>query len=437
MSLSTKKRVLIITYYWPPSGGVGVHRCLKFAKYLRDFGWEPIIYTADNAQYPYFDETNFIHIPEGITILKQPIWEPYSMFKIASGRKASSSMNNPVHVRDKRSWVDNLAIWIRGNFFIPDARKFWIKPSVKYLSAWLKENPVDAILSDGPPHTNTEIACRLSRKFDIPWLADFQDPWTQVDYFKLLKLTPWAYRKHSNMEQMALKTAKKTTIASPTWKRDLESIGAHNVDVIFWGYDEQEFQKTEQKLDTKFSITHAGLLGFDRLPETLFKILGELKSENPQFAADLKIDFPGSVDYSIVEELKKNNLFENCWLPGNISRINAIERTFNSQILLLPLNKAENAQGRIPGKLFECMRAKRPILCLGPETSDVKTIIESTKTGMSFHYDDYDGIRIFITDKYNLFLNNENIVTPLELEQYSVRNQTAKIAEYLNSIIQQ
>ncbi|MDD2564263.1 MAG: glycosyl transferase family 1 [Salinivirgaceae bacterium] len=437
MSLSTKKRVLIITYYWPPSGGVGVHRCLKFAKYLRDFGWEPIIYTADNAQYPYFDETNFIHIPEGITILKQPIWEPYSMFKIASGRKASSSMNNPVHVRDKRSWVDNLAIWIRGNFFIPDARKFWIKPSVKYLSAWLKENPVDAILSDGPPHTNTEIACRLPRKFDIPWLADFQDPWTQVDYFKLLKLTPWAYRKHSNMEQMALKTAKKTTIASPTWKRDLESIGAHNVDVIFWGYDEQEFQKTEQKLDTKFSITHAGLLGFDRLPETLFKILGELKSENPQFAADLKIDFPGSVDYSIVEELKKNNLFENCWLPGNISRINAIERTFNSQILLLPLNKAENAQGRIPGKLFECMRAKRPILCLGPETSDVKTIIESTKTGMSFHYDDYDGIRKFITDKYNLFLNNENIVTPLELEQYSVRNQTAKIAEYLNSIIQQ
>ena len=178
-----------------PSGGVGVHRCLKFAKYLRDFGWEPVVYTAENAHYPYFDDTNFVHIPEGITILKQPIWDSYNMFKLASGRKPSSAMNNPVHVRDKRTWVDNLAIWIRGNFFIPDARKFWIKPSVKYLSKWLKENHIDAILSDGPPHTNTVIACRLSKTFNIPWLADYQDP-EQVDYYKLLKLTRWA---HKNM----------------------------------------------------------------------------------------------------------------------------------------------------------------------------------------------------------------------------------------------
>ena len=339
MNSKEKKRVLIITYYWPPSGGVGVHRCLKFAKYLRDFGWEPVVYTAENAHYPYFDDTNFVHIPEGITILKQPIWEPYNLFKLASGRKPSSAMNNPVHVRDKRTWVDNLAIWIRGNFFIPDARKFWIKPSVKYLSKWLKNNHIDAVLSDGPPHTNTVIACRLSKKFNIPWLADYQDPWTQVDYYKLLKLIRCAHKKHVRMEQDAFNTAAKTTIASPTWKKDLESIGAQNVDVIFWGYDEQEFQAVKPNLDTKFSITHAGMLGFDRLPETFFKVLGDMKQEVEGFSENLSIQFPGMVDYSIVEELKKNNLFENSWLPGTISRTEAIERTFNSQVLFLPLNK--------------------------------------------------------------------------------------------------
>ena len=160
------------------------------------------------------------------------------------------------------------------------------------------------------------------------------------------------------MEQEAFNTAAKTTIASPTWKKDLESIGK-NVDVIFWGYDEQEFQAVTSNLDAKFSITHAGMLGFDRLPETFFKVLGDMKKETESFSENLSIQFPGMVDYSIVEELRKNNLLENCWLPGTISRTDAIERTFNSQVLFLPLNKAENAQGRIPGKLFECLRARR------------------------------------------------------------------------------
>lgn len=434
MTSATQKKVLIITYYWPPSGGIGVHRCLKFAKYLRNFGWEPIVYTAKNAQYPYYDETNYEHIPEGITILKHPIREPYNMFKIASGRKISSAMNNPVHVRDKKTWIDNLAIWIRGNFFIPDARKLWIKPSIKYLSKWLSKNHVDAILSDGPPHTNTVIACKLAKKFNIPWLADFQDPWTQVDYYKLLKLTALAHSKHLRMEKETLTTAKKTTIASPTWKRDLEKIGAKNVDVIFWGYDEDEFKNAIQKLDTKFTITHAGMAGFDRLPDVLLQVLGDMKKENPQFGEHLEIQLPGMIDYSITKTIKENNIFENTWLPGTISRPEVINRTVNSQILLLLLNKAENADGRIPGKLFEYMRANRPILCLGPNTSDVKKIVDITGSGNSFEYDDYEKIRSFLDEKYKMFLKKSNFILQTDIQQYSVENQTKKIAEYLDSI---
>ena len=434
MNCQEQKRILIITYYWPPSGGVGVHRCLKFAKYLRKFGWEPVIYTAENAQYPYYDETNFVHVPEGITVLKHPIWEPYNLFKIASGRKKSDAMNNPVHVRDRNTFIDKLAIWIRGNFFIPDARKFWIKPSVKYLSKWLSENRTDAILSNGPPHTNSVIACKLSKKFNIPWLSDFQDPWTQVDYYKLLKLTRRADKKHKKLEQEVFDTAKKITIASPTWKRDLESIGAKNVDVIFWGYDEDEFSNLTQNIDAKFTVTHAGLIGFDRLPDIFLKVFGDMKNEIAGFSGHLAIQFPGMIDYSIINALKQYKLIPNTWLPGTISRIEANKCIFNSQILLLLLNKADNAAGRIPGKLFECLRANRPILCLGPKISDVKKIVESTQSGASFEYDDYKNIRAFLEERYKMFLENNNAISQIDIEQYSVENQTKKIADYLASI---
>ncbi len=428
------KKVLIITYYWPPSGGVGVHRCLKFAKYLRHYGWEPIIYTAKNANYPYFDETNFKDIPEGITILKHKIIEPFSAFKLLSGRKKDDS-SNPVYVRDKKqSIIDKLAIWIRGNFFIPDARSLWINPSIKFLSKYINENHIDAILSDGPPHTNTAIACKLSKKYNIPWLADFQDPWTQVDYYKLLKLTKYADKKHKKMEQEAFKTASKITIASPTWKNDIEKIGAKNVDVIYWGFDEDDFKNRKIEQSNKFIISHSGQLGFDRMPDIFLKVLHDLKNEIKDFNNNLQINLAGNVDYSVIDCIKSNNLIENTTLFGNINRQKALDLTINSNVLLLPLNKAENAMGRIPGKLFECIASRKQILCLGPNNSDVYKIIEPLNCGKSFEYNDYIGIKNYISKQYAEYLSKTNCTINSNIELYSVNNQTKKIAEYLFEI---
>lgn len=429
------KKVLIITYYWPPSGGVGVNRCLKFAKYLRDFGWEPIIYAPLNAQYPYLDSTNSSQIPDNLTIIQRPILEPFNLFKKLSGRKKNDS-SNPVYVRDRKlSIIDNFAIWLRGNFFIPDARCMWIKPSLKFLQKYLANNPVDAIFSDGPPHTNTVIAYKLSQSTHIPCLLDFQDPWTQVDYYEMLKINKRADKIHHRLEQEAFKTAKKITIVSNSWKQDLESIGAKNVDILYWGYDEDDFKKLDYQSDTDFSLVHAGQLGYDRRPETLIKVLSELKRENSEFGKQLKLKFAGTVDYSIIELIQSSGLEENLILLGNIARPQALELTLSSQILLLPLNIAKNAKGRIPGKLFENIRAKRPILCLGPTDSDVSKILQETNAGNSFEYSDYNGIKSFILDIYNKFKNNNNIINPVNIEQFDVRNQTMKLAEYLNEII--
>ncbi len=429
------KKVLIISYYWPPSGGIGVHRCLKFAKYLQEFGWEPVVYAPLDAQYPYFDETNFQHVPENITVLRRKIFEPFDIFKKISGRKKTDQAN-PVYVRDRKlSKVDKLSIWIRGNFFIPDARCFWVKPSIRFLKKYLKENPVDAIFTDGPPHTNTLIGCRLSQITGIPWLMDFQDPWTQVDYYGMLKIGKRADKIHHRLEQESLATAKKTTIVSPTWKKDLESIGAKNVDVIVWGYDEDDFRHPAPSIDDDFSIIHAGQLGFDRRPDTFIRLLGDLKKEMPDFGEKLKLKFAGTVDYAIVEMIKNAGLEENYLPLGNISRPAAIELTEKAHVLLLPLNIADNAKGRIPGKLFENMRAKRPILCLGPTDSDVAGIITETNTGKAFGYDNYEGIKKYLLEIFEQYKSGTNTVDAKELVKYTVKNQTRLLAGFLDGIV--
>ena len=426
-----KKKVLIISYYWPPAGGISPLRIVKFVKYLREFNWEPIVCVPQKADYLYFDDTYYKDIPENLEILKTKIIEPFKAYKILSGR-GKNATNNPVYGNNtKRSKIDELAIWIRGNLFIPDARALWIKPTVKYLSKYLEKNKVDAILTDGPPHTNTVIGMRLSQKFSIPWLADFQDPWTQVDYYKLLKISKWADKKHKKLEQEVFKTAAKITIASPTWAKDLESIGAKNVDVIYYGYDEDDFKNIKpQKDNDSFIISHAGIMGIDRNPETLFEALRDLAGEDKNFARKLKIIFAGPVDLTVKETIKKYNLENNYIELGNIKRKDALQLNANSDILLLPINKADNAKGRIPGKLYEYLRIGNPILSFGPTDSDVANIINETKSGITIPYDDYDNIKKFVTD---IFYNRAKF-EPVNIEKFSNRNQTKKIAEFLNEI---
>ncbi|SMG52981.1 Glycosyltransferase involved in cell wall bisynthesis [Marivirga sericea] len=425
------KKVLIITYYWPPSGGISVLRALKIAKYLREFGWEPVIFTAENAHYPYYDESGFVDIPEGITVIKHPIIEPFKVFKWLTGRKKEDALNSIVQVRDKKqNFLDKLGIWVRGNFFIPDARSLWIKPSVKYLKKHLKENPVDAIFSDGPPHTNNRIAYFLSKELGIPWLADFQDPWTQADYYQMMYITKTAHKIHSKMEQGVFQQAKKITIASPTWKKDLESIGAKNVDVIYYGYDEDDFKDLVKNQEGEyFDIVHIGLLGIDRNPVGLVEILSKIKSDRK-----IRVILAGQVDQQVKKELGGNKNVEVVY-KGIISRKESLQLAMEAHLLLLPLNKANNAEGRLPGKLYEYLRTYNPILCLGKSNGDAAKIINKCKIGSSFEYEDIKGIRNFIEDLIQK--PNSINVDKKEIETYSNKKQTQKISNYLNEIHEQ
>lgn len=431
------KRVLVITYHWPPSGGIGVLRCLKLVKYLREFGWEPVVFTAENAKYQFLDESNKNDIPAGIEIHKVPIFEPINLFKRLTGRSIQKPLQNVTNnSARKKTFLDTLSIWVRGNFFIPDARAAWIKPSVKYLEKYLEQHQIDAIFTDGPPHTNTVIGMRLSQKFHIPWLADFQDPWTQVDYYSKMHIGTRADRIHRRLEQEVFQNASKITIASPTWKKELESIGAKHVDVFYYGYDEADFRDYHPLKDSdKFIVFHGGLLGNDRNPQGFFTALKELIDSSPDFREKLEIRLAGEVDISVINSIQENQLSDYVRILGMLPRKEIIKQYETSSLLLLPINIAANAAGRIPGKLFELLRAQKPILVLGPDDSDVKQIVEETNTGKQYEYNDKEGIKDYVNA---LFDSPESASQPKlsKIEQFSNYQLTEQIAQLLNEISQ-
>lgn len=403
---------------------------------MRKFGWEPIIYTAADAHYPSFDDDNHQDIPEGIEVIRRKIFEPYALYKRFNNLPRNSNVNNVFYVRTGQdSWMHQFSVWIRSNFFIPDARSWWIRPSVKFLSIYLKKNPVDAIISDGPPHTNTRIAAELKKKLNIPWLADFQDPWTQADYFQMLYLTKWASRKHHRFEREALQLADKTTIVSHHWKKNLLEIGAKNVSVIPWGYDPEDFKKINRVQLSGFTITHLGTLGYDRNPETFFRVLREIADQIEGFQAVLQINLIGQVDPSVQKALESEGLLNSTIIEESVSRSRALEIMARSPILLLLLNKQENILGRIPGKLFEYLAVHRPVMVLGPTDSDAARIVEKTGAGRISTYDDADRIRKILMSFYEDFKTGElkrNLHN--DIEKFSIQNLTQQLANYLDEI---
>jgi len=430
------KRVLIISYYWPPSGGIAIHRCLKFAKYLHEFGWEPVICTADNAEYPILDEGNFKDIPNGTTVLKTHIWEPYNLFKRITGKKKEERIHNVFLEEEKPGIGHKLGIWIRGNLFIPDARRFWIKPSVKFLSKYLKDYPVDAIFTNGPPQTAHMIAYGVKKKLGIPWHADFQDPWTQVDYFPQLMLNPISLKIHKTMEQHVFKNANQVTICSNTWKGDLESIGAKDVGVIVWGYDEDDFKDINVELSSKFTLSHYGSLGPDRNAKTLWKACSIIAKEDEQFTKDLEIELAGFIGHEIIKEINSLGLKNNLTLFDHLSRKETLERMHRSQVLLLILNDMPNVNGRLPGKLFEYLASRRPILVIGPEESDASKIVHGVNAGFTCNINDLDNTIQTVKSLYDKFKTRQLNNNQTDISQYSNRNLTKTLAGYLDKIIE-
>ena len=427
--MSCKKKVLIITYYWPPAGGSGVQRWLKFSKYLRGFDIEPVIYTIDNPSYPILDKSSESEIPKDLEILKQAIFEPNSMLSFfgRNNKKESAGFLNP-----NPTFLGKIVQYIRANYFIPDARKFWIQPSVNFLSNYLENNHIDAIITTGPPHSMHLIGLELKKKLGIKWISDFRDPWTEIDYFQQLPLTKKATKKHQDLEQEVLINSDMVVVVGETMK-DKFLKHTNRIEVLTNGFDTIETSLT-QELDEKFSITHVGLMNSDRNPTILWEVLNEISNTNLNFKNDLRIKLIGKLDDAVIQDLKvfDHNTIET--IPY-LDHKDVGKYQASSQILLLSINEVPSAKGIITGKIFEYLQAKRPILAIGPEDGDAAMILKNTNAGTIIGFKNKTVLKATILNLYKDYKEGVLFVKSINIEQYHRKNITSQLAEVIKKVV--
>ena len=423
------KKVLIITYYWPPAGGPGVQRWLKFVKYLRGFEVEPVVYIPENPNYPLIDKSFITEVPKDIEIIRQPIFEPYKLAAVLSKKNTKTISSGIIKQKEKQNFIQKLMLFIRGNFFIPDARKFWIQPSVKFLKSYLEKTNIDTIITTGPPHSLHLIGLGLKRQLHLRWIADFRDPWTQIGYQKQLKLTKYSAKKHQSLEKQVLNTADQIITTSFTTKKEFALKTTKPIEVITNGFDSE--LNTESKLDGIFSISHIGSLLSGRNPELLWKVLAEISKENENFRRDFKLKLYGAVSDDVVQSIKNAGLENELIFGGYISHKEAIAVQKKSQLLLLIEIDSEETKGIIAGKLFEYLASKRPILAIGPRTWDVAKIIEETHSGKSFLYNQEVALKEYILNSYQKYRENKLLSDSKNIEDYHRKNLTKQLAKLI------
>ena len=351
------KKVLLITYYWPPSGGAGVYRWLRMSKYFKENGYELIVYRPENANYVISDEALEAQVPKDIKTIQRSILEP------ASFMKSNTTQGSGFISEKEQSMSQKLMIWVRGNLFIPDARMFWIAPSIRFLSKYLRKNKdIQNVISTYSPHSNHLIAKALKRKFNLHWVADFRDPWTGIDFYDELKIGKWADKRQKSLERSVLTKADHVTTVSKSIVKELKSLGGKNVHEITNGYTfDFDF---EEPLTKEFTIAHFGSMMESRNPHTLWKVLNKLSKDIEGFKQDLKIRLFGNVDYKVLNNIEENQLTSNLEVVAQVPHNESIKAQRSSQLLLLVVNNAGNVEGTLTGKFFEYLSTKRPIFAV-------------------------------------------------------------------------
>ncbi|MBO4817161.1 MAG: glycosyltransferase [Bacteroidales bacterium] len=427
------KRVLIITYYWPPSGGSGVQRWVKFSKYLPSQGWRPVIYTPENPDMPSIDQSLYSDIPGEAEIIKRPITEIYSIYRRISGNKGGGEVN-PINSQ-KKTLKQKLMLAIRGNLFIPDPRISWLRPSVRFLKKYLREHPVDVIVSTGPPHSMHLIAREVSKATGIPWVADFRDPWTRMFYFKHLALSDWARKKHEKLEKMVLDDASAVVAVSPLVQEEFKTMTGNRIELVTNGYDPEDFGQVVEP-DGHFNIVHTGLFASDGNPETLWKVLSDLCREDARFADQLRIRLVGKNDTMILDSIHTAGLERNLVDLGYRDHTVAVREQMGSTMLILPLRKEPEYRATLPGKLFEYLGSQRPVLGIGQTDGAMARILADTGAGETFEWDDEAGIRTYVLKRWEKFLaGDDDSVPDNNIEQYSRKATARKMAALLESLI--
>lgn len=423
-----QKRALIITYYWPPSGGSGVQRWLKFAKYLPEAGWEPVIFTPENPDFDLQDESLSKQIPSQLEVIKFPIWEPYQLFSKVKG-KTKTHPGRLLEQRD-RGFLEKAAIWMRANLLVPDPRIFWVKPSVKFLTDLVRSGQFQAVITTGPPHSMHLIGLELKRKTGIPWVADFRDPWSQWEFLDAMPMTDLIRRRHQSLEQSVLNEADAVLTISPTFQIDLEKLAGRKIHLLTNGYDPADLPSDfspKKKTEGSLHLVYSGVIDSIRNP---IPILNAMKEEFIETGEGVRMTFVGKVSEQVRDFVKDDSwLVERVFFPGYVPHGKVFDFYAKADALVLILTDTKNAQGNIPGKLFEYLATGVPVLALGDPDGDSAKILSEAGGGEVIRHEDFVKIQIALRKLMDGIAERE---TEVKIGRFSRQSLTQELAVILD-----
>lgn len=393
------KRVLFVTYYFPPSGGPGVQRALKLAKYLPRFGWQPTVLTVrpDAAAFPDRDETLLEEVPEAVRVERTAAWDPYALYARFLGKEKSETVGVGFTGEGRPGRKERLARWVRANVFLPDARVGWVPFAVARGRKLLREKHFDALFTTGPPHSTHLTGLLLKRLTGTPWTADLRDPWTEIDYAAALPMTAPARRLDAALERRVLRRADAVTTVTPAWRERLrERAGTPGARfaLIRNGFDPADFGPPPPPLEERFTITHAGNLGPARDPQALWTALRQLETADAPSAPRVRLI--GNVDPVVMESARRAGVAGAVSVEGYVPHAEALRATRRAALNLLVVDRVPNQEGRVPVKLYEQIAGGRPVLGLGPPSGDAARLLQETGAGRMFAPDDAGGVARFL-----------------------------------------
>ena len=430
------KKVLVITYYWPPGAGPGVQRWLKFCKYLSEYDWDPIVLTVENGSYPSTDKSLEKDIPERVIVRKTKTFEPFNLYNLLRGKKGKSSSVGMIGFKDNRSLMQRIANYVRANYFIPDARMGWNSYAFKEAKRIMKKHDISAIISTGPPQSTHLIAKKLKEKFGTPWIADFRDPWVNVYYNKFFPRTDQTVKKDQQLEDSVLKTADHVSVVSQGLKNEF-STRTEQIKVLYNGFDDADLEGVSDTRSTeKFVISYIGNFKPNQNVQLIWKVLGDLIVDNESLKNDLKLHFVGNVDPKLVEDIKACGLANNTEFESFVDHSTAVQYMRNASLLLFIIPQVKDNDLILTGKLFEYMACGSHMLSVGPEDGNAAAIIEECERGKMIDYNDEMVLSSAIKLAYNNWKNNNLAKLPMNdtLKKYSRKGQTEALANLLNKI---
>jgi glycosyltransferase involved in cell wall biosynthesis len=427
------KKVLIIAYYWPPSGGSGVQRWLKFVKYLPQFGWNPYVFTPENPSFAIRDESLLKDVPPEAEVIRFPIWEPYeSFFKIGSAfRQQKSAKPTDLVSTQNNSLFQKISTFIRANFFIPDPRVFWVRPSVKFLNDFLRDNEIKTIITTGPPHSIHLIGYKLKKiNPGLRWLVDFRDPWSEWGFLDSLKVSSLARNIHRKLESQVLQRADKIITITPFYVRRFEALSHRKVVLLTNGYDEDDFKNLVIEPTEKFVIRHVGIINEKCDPKPFMAAVEKLMGSHEKLKSKLHIDFVGEVHPQFKKFVHASKaLAAVTSFTSSVPHQELISLYGKSSALLLILTGYKDAEGYMPGKLFEYLATGLPILGTGPVHGDSANLLASTGAGELIDGSEEEQIKAQVLYHFSNWSKGIVAVKKMDAINYSRKSITKQLVD--------